>query len=63
MKVVSKTGQAHFQQKSARILHLKPASVTMLLSSLRASLASQQPDSLIQGSLWYARTGTSNHPR
>ena len=35
----------------------------MLLSSLRASLASQQPDRLIQGSLCYTRTSTSNHPR
>ena len=44
--------------------HLEPVSLTMLLSSLRASLVSQQPDRLIQGSLCYTinRTSTSNHP-
>ena len=49
--------------KSASPSHLEPVSLTMLLSSLRASLASQQPDRLIQGSLCYTRTSTSNHPR
>ena len=50
--------------KSAGLLHLdKPVSLTMLLSSLRVSLATQQPDRLMQGSLCYTRTSTSNHPR
>ena len=35
----------------------------MFLSSLRASLANQQRDRLIQDSLCYNRTSTSNHPR
>ena len=43
--------------------HLEPVSLTMLLSSLRASLASQKPDNMIHGSLGFTRTSTSNHPR
>ena len=43
--------------------HIEPVSLTILLSSLRASLASQQPDRLIQGSLCYTRACTSNHLR
>ena len=44
------------------VSHVEPVSLTMLLSSLRASLASQQPDGLIQGSLCDTRTSTSNYP-
>ena len=39
------------KSKPASLSHLKPISLTMLLSSLRASLASQKPDRLIQGPL------------
>ena len=49
--------------KSASLSHLGPVSLTMLLSFLHASPASQQPDRLIQGSLCYTRTSTGNHPR
>ena len=50
-------------EMSQPISHFEPVWLTMLLSSLRASLASQQPDRLVQGPLCYTRTSTSNHPR